>query len=779
MVKRTLSLMVLLIVTTMVWAAPVNKQKAKQEAFKFLQSVGILPKQATRAEKNELRQVKQTSAYYIFNIGREKGFVVMSADDRTYPVLGYTQQGAFGTREMPEGLRDLLNYYQQELKWLNQYSMAKTSSQTKVIDNKPAIEPLMESKWNQTTPYNDLCPMDGTERSVTGCVATAITQIMYYHKCPQGVIEHPVEAYTTKTTQTKSTQLQPIQFDWNNMHPVYQGNERAEDKKAVAQLLQYVGQAVQMDYTKNSSSAYSINVPQALKKYFGYSKSTKFVKRSNFGYNEWNEMIYNELKNKRPVYYSASNEYNGGHAFVCDGYQKGDYFHINWGWGGMANGFYRLSILRPSQAGIGGQMGAYSLLQDAIIGIQPAKESETTDEKHLDVYSLKVATESDTRLDKNEDFWYLPITVMFSNMGESAISAKIGVGLFKDNQLIKVIAASYNTVDYEANPIKAHGQQLSSENFGKGLVGTYQLKAIYQLKGETEWKVGENADLYVVNITLSDLNLKVIKAEPKLKVTSIKYKGSKEIGSPLKITLNIENTGDKDMNEQLELYFSDKQTDKLASKAGGYIAAHSNNNIDFMVTPQQEGTLKFYIKRSDGSHLYDGSVKIGHYMNQSLPKVEILPELKNRCFTAPVMKGYIKVTNKEAGTYANGFDVQLYKLKANTKTGYMVETYHIEDEVLGKAESNLPFTFNTLEDGGKYFIIVYTYLSGKPNLSAQSYSYPAKTMVINGISNVSTSTLFDTLPIYNLYGIKVAVGSQNLRLLPKGVYIIGGKKVRK
>ena len=295
MVKRTLSLMVLLIVTTMVWAAPVNKQKAKQEAFKFLQSVGILPKQATRAEKNELRQVKQTSAYYIFNIGREKGFVVMSADDRTYPVLGYTQQGAFGTREMPEGLRDLLNYYQQELKWLNQYSMAKTSSQTKVIDNKPAIEPLMKSKWNQTTPYNDLCPMDGTERSVTGCVATAITQIMYYHKCPQGVIEHPVEAYTTKTTQTKSTQLQPIQFDWNNMHPVYQGNERAEDKKAVAQLLQYVGQAVQMDYTKNSSSAYSINVPQALKKYFGYSKSTKSVKRSNFGYNEWNEMIYNCL----------------------------------------------------------------------------------------------------------------------------------------------------------------------------------------------------------------------------------------------------------------------------------------------------------------------------------------------------------------------------------------------------------------------------------------------------------------------------------------------------
>lgn len=171
--------------------------------------------------------------------------------------------------------------------------------------------------------------MDGNERSVTGCVATAMAQIMYYHKSPQNTLAKPIEAYTTETKKIQCEALEPTSFEWEIMLPSYQGNLQKESEEAVAKLMRYVGQSLMMDYSARGSSATDGNCVSALSYYFGY-KGMKSVHRSDYAYEEWNDLIYNELKNNRPVYYSAATQSRSGHAFVCDGYKEGDFFHINW-----------------------------------------------------------------------------------------------------------------------------------------------------------------------------------------------------------------------------------------------------------------------------------------------------------------------------------------------------------------------------------------------------------------------------------------------------------------
>ena len=268
--------------------------------------------------------------------------------------------------------------------------------------------------------------------------------------------------------------MEPTSFEWEIMRPSYQDNLQKESAEAVAKLMRYVGQSLKMDYSAEASSTNSGNCVSALSNYFGYSKGMKLVQRSDYAYEEWNDLIYNELKNNQPVYYSASTQTRSGHAFVCDGYKEGDFFHINWGWGGMSDGYYRLSVLRPNQAGIGGNADAYALNQDAIIGIKPATEVETTPIV-LTVYQLEMNPSTITRNNKTSDFNGMSLYVMFTNRCGTDFNGKIGVGLYKDNQLISVLRETKK--QYVNDPNTVSGLPFYGISFGKDLDnGTYQLK---------------------------------------------------------------------------------------------------------------------------------------------------------------------------------------------------------------------------------------------------------------------------------------------------------------
>lgn len=727
--------------------------------------------QPTRAGKNALKAVDATPFYYVFSIGSQKGFVIASADDRTEPIFGYTMNGKFDKANLPEGLCDLLSYYAKELQLLEQRGETATHLATRAGNNRTPIEQLMETRWNQGMPYNNNCPMDGEDRSVTGCVATAMAQIMYYHKSPQNTLAKPIEAYTTETKKIQCEALEPTSFEWEIMLPSYQDNLQKESEEAVAKLMRYVGQSVMMDYSARGSSATDGNCVSALSYYFGY-KGMKSVHRSDYAYEEWNDLIYNELKNNRPVYYSAATQSRSGHAFVCDGYKEGDFFHINWGWGGMSDGYYRLSVLRPNQAGIGGNADAYALNQDAIIGIKPATEAETTPIV-LTAYQLKMNPSTITRNNKTSDFNGMNLSVMFTNRCGTDFDGKIGVGLFKDNKLVSVLVETDQ--QYSNDPYTASGMDFSGVSFGEGLDnGAYQLKAIYQVDGETEWKVSEDGDKKRIDITITDTQLKQTTADnrPKLEVKEVKMKGSKEIGVPLTLTLTVENKGG-DCNEEWNFYLDNEKV----AIVGAYIAANATNSIEIIIKPQKEGTLSYYLKRPDGSKLYTGTIEVGHYANKELPKIEIMPNLgKDETIEAPTLTGTIIVSNNEAETYADGIDLVLFKKEKGTNLGDVVETYQIDQEITGNTTVTLPFTFNSIEEGASYFIFAWEYRNNTRHLAGKTFAYKAK-FLPSGIGSTEKTARQDHLPIYNLSGVKVGTDWKTLQHLPKGVYIIGGKKV--
>lgn len=187
---------------------------------------------------------------------------------------------------------------------------------------------------------------------MTGCVATAMAQVINYHKYPEKGIGS--NSYTTTTSGLSvSFNFGATTFDWDNMADIYSLSSTAEQKTAVATLMKACGVSVNMDYGTGASGAMSAFVPAALVNYFGYDKATAYRERIWFSGQEWEDLVYNELATVGPVYYGGTTARNEGHAFVCDGYRADGFFHINWGWGGQSNGYFRLSALDPSSHGIG------------------------------------------------------------------------------------------------------------------------------------------------------------------------------------------------------------------------------------------------------------------------------------------------------------------------------------------------------------------------------------------------------------------------------------------
>ena len=314
----------------------------------------------------------EVSGLYVFNVDKDNGYVIVSNDDCAEPVLGYADKGSFDMQNIPENMLAWLQGYADEIAWAKSHHIKKGSTTVRRTGGvKSVIAPLMVTQWNQKAPYNNQCPSG----CVTGCVATAMAQVMKYNHWPENDILKEIPAYSTDFGSSSvrvplNSNLPVVTFDWENMQPSYSGSESDVRKAAVAQLMHYCGCSVRMDYG-SSSSATTSKAADALKEYFNYDATTVSVNRSYYTYVNWIELLYHELEERRVVLYSGSST-GGGHAFVVDGYQSEDYFHINWGWGGSSDGHFKLSALTPSNQGAGGSSSTdgYNYLQGAIVGIQ-------------------------------------------------------------------------------------------------------------------------------------------------------------------------------------------------------------------------------------------------------------------------------------------------------------------------------------------------------------------------------------------------------------------------
>lgn len=372
MKKLTLLLIALIGVLTMN-AKVVTEQEALLKAQRFMQGKRFMQGRRLNQSQTQARRVAQKNvpAYYIFNVEHEDGFVIVSGDDRTPEILGYSEHGNLNPDNAPDNVKWWLSEYERQIEWLLNSAdegAVRRAAETSHRDGWAAIEPLVKSQWNQDFPYNDLCPTLDGEKTPTGCVATAMAQIMNYHQWP--VTGKGSNSYDWNE-QMLSMDFSDVTFDWGNMQNIYSYSEEDdsfEAKNAVATLMYACGISVNMNYDIKGSGAFSEDAESALCQYFGY-EANNIVNLDYYELSEWENMVYTDLVNKRPVYYSGMS-FTGSHAFVCDGYSTDGLFHINWGWGGWCDGYFLLSALDP----YGGENG-YNYWQSITYGIRPVQKA--------------------------------------------------------------------------------------------------------------------------------------------------------------------------------------------------------------------------------------------------------------------------------------------------------------------------------------------------------------------------------------------------------------------
>lgn len=320
--------------------------------------------------------------YYIFN-NPEGGWVIIASDDRVNPVVGYSPEGSFITTDMPENLRWWMDGVSKAIDAVRQSGQEASASvrhawESLLTGGMPVKDGskkyIKTALWNQTKPYNDLCPIASGEnkRSATGCIATTMAIIMHNNRWPahgKGEIGN----YTTTTNQTyiPAYDIESHFYDWDMMwnENVTDGltdKWTPEQTEQVAQLMHDCGVSVKMNYSSEVSSSTSSEMLNAIKNNMCYSEKAVLVSRSSYKLDQWFQLMKNEIDHGRAVYYAGADEAGGGHAFVCDGYDTdGSKLHINWGWGGACNGYYTLDLSIPQIK------YAFSNYQEAIIGLAP------------------------------------------------------------------------------------------------------------------------------------------------------------------------------------------------------------------------------------------------------------------------------------------------------------------------------------------------------------------------------------------------------------------------
>ena len=374
--KRILAIGIGLMCVPSVWALPLTPEEA----------LSRLEKRMTRSAetKDESLDLQLTlpalngeAALYVFNYTAGKGYLVLSADDCTIPLIGYSDHGTIDPDHMPAPLANWLQEYTRQISYLKSSNKALESYLSReTLPGKAAIDPMIKTQWNQDAPYNSLCPVSNGINCYTGCVATSMAQIMKYYEYPSSGKGSVSYAWGNKTL---SMDFSEKPFDWDNMLDIYQVGQYTEiEGDAVAYLMKATGYAMKMAYSTNVSGAYSPTIAENMIEYFGYDEGMFYADRSNYSYDEWTQMLYENLEAGMPIIYDGNNASSEGHSFICDGYDGNGMFHFNWGWGGSSDGYYTLDLLNPSSIGIGGAGGGFNFLQDALLGIKPS-DGKTTD----------------------------------------------------------------------------------------------------------------------------------------------------------------------------------------------------------------------------------------------------------------------------------------------------------------------------------------------------------------------------------------------------------------
>lgn len=299
---------------------------------------------------------------------RHVGFVVLANDDAIEAVVGISNKPYTNDTNINPSFQWYLRAANAAIATRianGQHSNAAIAPAAPLPNH---VDPLMKTRWQQEAPFNnDVQKDDNGKPYLVGCVAITMTQIMRYYKYP--TVGKGSNTYSMNG-ETLSADFSASPYQWDKMLPVYEkGKYTDEEAKAVSELMRQVGISVNMDYKPGFSSSYTKSAQNAFINNFGYNPNMNRYTRNYYSEQEWMDMVYKELSEQRPIYYSGNDsKWENGHAFVIDGYNAEGKVHVNWGWGGYQDGYFDIGILTPKNS------GDYSYYQDMIVGIQPEQQ---------------------------------------------------------------------------------------------------------------------------------------------------------------------------------------------------------------------------------------------------------------------------------------------------------------------------------------------------------------------------------------------------------------------
>lgn len=690
---------------------------------------------------------------YMFGKHVPGEYLVVSADDAVEPILGYGSSN-YG-KELTENssFRYWLDEYSRQIAYQRAnpayVDKAEKESLAAARAARQPIAPLVKTHWNQDAPYNDLCPAYNGSRSVTGCVATALAQVMKYHNYPlkgAGSISY------TDNGQTVSFNFGETEFDWTNMLDTYGSDATAAQNKAVATLMYACGASVKMSYSPVESGAASASVPGALVEYFNYDKGVHFMSRDYYGLEEWEDAVYDNLVNYGPVQYSGQSS-DGGHSFVCDGYSSDGYFHINWGWGGMSDGYFLLTALDPGSQGIGGSTSGYNYNQDIIAAVQaPTAENKLYEQ----VYAGADFAPGQTSVALGNS---VSFTGGYYNMSAAPITAVLG---------IKVVGADGNVQYIE-------GPQMNDVPVGSGYtqysvtLPSSMAAGIYTVTPAFMTTSGVWEDIPVKLSAIQSLTMTVADGTAtfapgkvsSLAITEVAAKSAFYIGSKFKVSANFANSSDNEYYGAVALALINSQG-QLVGLGASYpvdLQGGESQTVDYIsqfavpssTTLSAGGYKVCFVNPETGAQMSDMiditlNASVETTLNASHPDVKdataVDPEDFEVSCTVHCLHGY----------FGNSLTLAVFPDESTSGSVTSVATFQTETIFLSEGQSTtvtVKGNFSNAVPGKRYFCALY---NGQTPVTKLNGYFTVKNTPL-GVIDVEVAPA--EVRLYNLQGIRM------------------------
>lgn len=840
-------MLLLLMMSLASFAGPRSFQQAKEIALRQAAQLGISMDETSSA-KAKSKRVKSVSgevpAYYVFPNGEGKGFTVVSGDDRLPEVVGYSDKGTYDEENLPSNYVGFMKAYEEMVGQLdNGDSRASASiAEAKALRSsgyqQPAVAPLLGNiQWNQMIPYNNMCPMyNSTNRSVTGCVATAMAQVMMYYQYPK-TLQTDIPAYVSRTNHLSIPQINKGEsYDWDNMLPQYASYEPLNytdaQAAAVAKLLYHCGVACEMDY--GSSSGANVT-PAILSTYFGYdSDLMQDLNRDVFTLAEWSQIMDKELSARRPILYSGRSS-DGGHEFVCDGTDGNGLYHINWGWGGYQDGYFDVTILNPDKggAGSGSAPDGYNQYCSMIIGIAPDNGKE--DEPLVDVAPVVMIGNGNSSLgfqmstrNKVTDTFGVITNNLLSNQSAKDFTGYFAYGIQQADGTYKPLS---NSRSISIKHLKADGstyrQSIRLPQFDYAFpVGKTTLYGLYSTDNK-KWE--KCAYVYMVPFVVEATERTISVATP----LSADIVAQDELLSEQDNTLMLTVSNDADFEHLgiIKVYTSttnEKPSDP-SEQIYFTILSKSSSTREVSVTPSA-GDLYVWVTNDKGEDLME--MKKFTVTQSTAPKLVLVGketnaipnvyETENAYYYSNKVKGpktnaskavfSYKIRN-DGGSYQAKFETYVYAFGENRVNNGQIlsiriksgETATLNVEAapedyggnrsfycyISQYDSSIPFDVSGISKTRLYLVDgrwynldevdQFVYVAGAP--SGISSITTSGTSVHGGNGEILISSdKAQTMSVYSLSGqmvkqTNVKAGENVAVSVPAGLYIVNGKKI--